>query len=235
MRSPDHVNLSHLECRSVRATAERDVIERLDNFLTQRRNGWRYWRTTYFGFFQNAFPYAQITAYDARSNFLYVVGIDRNQITFLDGDVRLSLKTTPSEHYELLDILKASDELFADILSRQLETLRLMYPAVEALDRHKRDVGRYPSNEEGIVALLRDTGARGWNGPYTATVPVDAWATPFRFYTVRFDINDAIFEYVWSAGHDREFDFPKPEVWKGNDVYWTLEGLHDRIRAKDRK
>lgn len=231
VQSPHHLNLSHLECHSVRATSDLGDVQSLLGFLAKRTDGWRYWRTTYFGLFQNAFPYADIQAYDARSNLLYSVGIDRNQITFHQGDVKLRKKTNRSEHDELLESLGASDRLFEEIDAKRLETLRLMYPVVESLDKFKHDVGRYPSNTEGIGALVHNPGAPGWNGPYVATFPVDAWGTPFRFYTKRFDIRGkvSVFEDVWSAGHDRTFDFPEPIGWRGNDFYWDLESLHGRM------
>src|SRR6056297_3103032 len=37
----------------------------------------------------------------------------------------------------------------------------------QALEMYKLDVGRYPSTEQGLVALVQKPGgAAGWNGPY---------------------------------------------------------------------
>ncbi|MDD2545110.1 MAG: type II secretion system major pseudopilin GspG [Burkholderiaceae bacterium] len=54
----------------------------------------------------------------------------------------------------------------------------------KALELFKLDVGRYPSNEEGLDALLkRPGGAATWTGPYlkSASVPTDPWSRPYRF------------------------------------------------------
>jgi general secretion pathway protein G len=35
-----------------------------------------------------------------------------------------------------------------------------------ALDLFEQDTGRYPTNEEGLSALVADPGVAGWRGPY---------------------------------------------------------------------
>jgi general secretion pathway protein G len=47
----------------------------------------------------------------------------------------------------------------------------------KALDAFRLDVGRYPTSEEGLTALLTRPGtASKWNGPYLAkAVPTDPW------------------------------------------------------------
>ena len=55
-----------------------------------------------------------------------------------------------------------------------------------ALDLFRLEVGRYPSTEEGIAALIdRPTNAPGWNGPYLdrASGLNDPWG---RVYQYRF-------------------------------------------------
>lgn len=53
-----------------------------------------------------------------------------------------------------------------------------------ALDLFKLDVGRYPTNEEGIGALTdAPTSLDRWNGPYlkkTGTL-LDPWGNPFQY------------------------------------------------------
>lgn len=45
-----------------------------------------------------------------------------------------------------------------------------------ALDAYRLDVGRYPTNEEGLQALRRNPGLETWNGPYlTKEIPQDPW------------------------------------------------------------
>lgn len=53
----------------------------------------------------------------------------------------------------------------------------------KALELFKLDVGRYPSSQEGLEALVTKPGnAAGWNGPYLkGGVPVDPWGNPYRF------------------------------------------------------
>ena len=54
----------------------------------------------------------------------------------------------------------------------------------KALEIYKLDVGRYPSSEEGLEALMKRPGSvSGWNGPYLKgdSVPTDPWGHPFRY------------------------------------------------------
>jgi len=53
-----------------------------------------------------------------------------------------------------------------------------------ALDLYRLEVGRYPSNEEGLRALIAaPAGVRGWNGPYlrSESMLVDPWGRPYRY------------------------------------------------------
>ena len=54
----------------------------------------------------------------------------------------------------------------------------------KALDTYRLDVGRYPTTEEGMAALLvaPASGAAKWNGPYLKkAVPPDPWGHPFQY------------------------------------------------------
>lgn len=53
----------------------------------------------------------------------------------------------------------------------------------KALEIYKLDTGRYPSNAEGLQALITKPGsANGWNGPYLkGGVPNDPWGSPYRY------------------------------------------------------
>ncbi|WP_326534109.1 type II secretion system major pseudopilin GspG [Pseudorhodoferax sp.] len=53
----------------------------------------------------------------------------------------------------------------------------------KSLELFKLDVGRYPTTEEGLQALVARPGALGgWSGPYLkGNVPADAWGNPFRY------------------------------------------------------
>jgi len=53
----------------------------------------------------------------------------------------------------------------------------------QALDLYKLDVGRYPSDQEGLDALVRKpASANGWNGPYLKKgLPNDPWGRPYLY------------------------------------------------------
>ena len=68
------------------------------------------------------------------------------------------------------------------------------------LDQFKLDVGRYPSNEEGLQALrTKPANVTNWDGPYSKKdVPVDPWG---RSYVYRFPGTHGDFD-VLSYGAD---------------------------------
>jgi len=53
----------------------------------------------------------------------------------------------------------------------------------KSLELFKLDVGRYPSTEEGLDALVKRPGSvNGWTGPYLkGGVPTDPWGHPYRY------------------------------------------------------
>ena len=53
----------------------------------------------------------------------------------------------------------------------------------KALDTYRLDVGRYPTTEEGLKALLtKPPTATRWNGPYLKKdVPQDPWGQPYVY------------------------------------------------------
>lgn len=54
----------------------------------------------------------------------------------------------------------------------------------KSLDTYRLDVGRYPSAEEGLAALLAAPASAGakWNGPYLKKgVPPDPWGKPYQY------------------------------------------------------
>ncbi len=54
----------------------------------------------------------------------------------------------------------------------------------QALDLFKLEVGRYPSTQEGLQALISaPTGVSNWNGPYwkKSTLPKDPWNNEYRY------------------------------------------------------
>ncbi|MES2126771.1 MAG: type II secretion system major pseudopilin GspG [Pseudomonadota bacterium] len=54
----------------------------------------------------------------------------------------------------------------------------------KSLDTYRLDVGRYPSTEEGLAALMAApaTATAKWNGPYLKKgVPLDPWGHPYQY------------------------------------------------------
>jgi general secretion pathway protein G len=53
-----------------------------------------------------------------------------------------------------------------------------------ALDMFLVDVGRYPTQQEGLEALVQNPGTMtNWHGPYVKAnnVPVDPWGQPYQY------------------------------------------------------
>ncbi len=54
----------------------------------------------------------------------------------------------------------------------------------QALELYKLDVGRFPSGDEGLEALVnKPASATGWNGPYLKRkdLPTDPWGKPYLY------------------------------------------------------
>ncbi|HXG94190.1 MAG TPA: type II secretion system protein GspG [Blastocatellia bacterium] len=78
-------------------------------------------------------------------------------------------------------------------LARETAARRELKLLADALERFRIDVGRYPTNEEGILSLARKPaaiksgdGALGshWAGPYLEHVPeVDPWGNDYIYQT----------------------------------------------------
>jgi general secretion pathway protein G len=54
----------------------------------------------------------------------------------------------------------------------------------QALDLYKLEVGRYPTTQDGLQALLQaPSGTSSWNGPYwkKSTLPKDPWGNEYKY------------------------------------------------------
>ena len=53
----------------------------------------------------------------------------------------------------------------------------------QALEMYKLDVGYFPSNDQGLQALVeKPAGVVGWNGPYLKSdVPLDPWNRAYQY------------------------------------------------------
>ena len=75
---------------------------------------------------------------------------------------------------KVMDRLKGAKKELAKVDIANLE---------QALDLFSFDVGRYPSTEEGLQALLVNPGGDQWKGPYLkkTTLPKDPWQREFVY------------------------------------------------------
>ena len=54
----------------------------------------------------------------------------------------------------------------------------------QSLDLYKLEIGRYPTTQEGLQALIAaPAGVNNWNGPYwkKSTVPKDPWGNEYKY------------------------------------------------------
>lgn len=73
---------------------------------------------------------------------------------------------------------------FAQLGKSQGKAARAQIRAFEqALDQFRLDVGRYPTTEEGLAALMSaPAGGSGWSGPYLKkTPPPDPWGHAYNY------------------------------------------------------
>jgi general secretion pathway protein G len=73
---------------------------------------------------------------------------------------------------------------FAQVGKSEVKLARAQLDALDkALDHFRLDVGRYPTSEEGLQALVaQPTGEARWNGPYLKkAVPADPWGRPYLY------------------------------------------------------
>ena len=74
---------------------------------------------------------------------------------------------------------------FSQLGKSEVTIARAQIGAIEkSLDTYRLDVGRYPSTEEGLGALMVAPPAAGvrWNGPYLKkALPPDPWGHPFQY------------------------------------------------------
>jgi len=54
----------------------------------------------------------------------------------------------------------------------------------QTLDLYKLEIGRYPTTQEGLQALITaPSGVANWNGPYwkNGTIPKDPWGNEYKY------------------------------------------------------
>lgn len=73
---------------------------------------------------------------------------------------------------------------FAQIGKSEVKAARAQIDALEkALDQYRLDVGRYPSSENGLIALMKRPPAENrWQGPYLRKdIPTDPWGNAYLY------------------------------------------------------
>jgi general secretion pathway protein G len=73
---------------------------------------------------------------------------------------------------------------FAQLGKSEITVTKAQIEAFEkALDTYRLDVGRYPSSEEGLAALVtKPASAAKWNGPYLKKeAPLDPWGHVYLY------------------------------------------------------
>jgi general secretion pathway protein G len=109
----------------------------------------------------------------------------------------LPKRTTAEPGFTLLELLiviviigllasYVGPKYFAQLGKSERTVAKVQIEALaKALDTFRVDVGRYPSTEEGLSALVQKPGSiTGWNGPYmNKDIPVDPWGHPYQFHS----------------------------------------------------
>lgn len=73
---------------------------------------------------------------------------------------------------------------FAQLGKSEVKVARAQIKAFEdALDQYRLDVGRYPTTEQGLNALMAaPPGVPRWQGPYLKrNVPADPWGAAYQY------------------------------------------------------
>lgn len=73
---------------------------------------------------------------------------------------------------------------FSQVGKSELKVARAQMDAFEkALDQYRLDIGRYPTTEQGLTALVqRPASESKWSGPYLRKeVPLDPWGKPYQY------------------------------------------------------
>lgn len=110
--------------------------------------------------------------------------------------MKASVKSkTPSTGFTLLELLVVlvivgllagivGPRLFGNVSKSEITTAKAQIDVLgKALDQFRLDVGRYPSSQEGLAALMRAApGDARWHGPYLRKeLPLDPWGMPYQY------------------------------------------------------
>jgi type II secretion system protein G len=66
--------------------------------------------------------------------------------------------------------------------ARKIDRARLSLAHLRvALDIYRYDMGAYPTETEGLAALIHPPAEKGWWGPYIYELKNDLWGKPFQY------------------------------------------------------
>ena len=92
--------------------------------------------------------------------------------------------------------------LFSRVGQSKIETARAQIRLLETgLDLYRLDTGSYPPSSPGLQALVQNSSAPNWSGPYLKqdSIPLDPWKNPYNYKCCPGDHG----EYdLWSEGAD---------------------------------
>ncbi len=92
----------------------------------------------------------------------------------------------------------------------------------QTLDLYKLEIGRYPTTQEGLQALITaPSGVSNWNGPYwkNGTIPKDPWGNEYK-YT--------------SPGSKGPYDIVSLRRRRQGRRRWAGQGHHEQLSAGGR-
>ena len=86
-----------------------------------------------------------------------------------------------------------------------------------ALECFKEDCGRYPTQAEGLISLIKNPLVKGWKGPYVIKMRPDSWMHPF-IYLLFGNGNVMIYSYGPDGRPGTEDDIINRERKSGSQV-----------------
>jgi hypothetical protein len=85
-------------------------------------------------------------------------------------------------------------------LTREARAVQDLWVLRTALECYSNDCRRYPTETEGLKALVMPRDVAGWQGPYIDILKPDPWRTPYRYTLTNGQVR------LDSAGPDRQAD-----------------------------